>query len=367
MNMKSHIWYSIVVYVIVLSLEGKSRVFGEPRAPCYFIFGDSLSDNGNNNNLVTRAKANYIPYGIDFPEGTTRRFSNGGNVVDFIAEKLNFSNYIPPFMNTRGFNIAQGVNYASGAAGIRKETGRAQGQVISMDEQLRNHNLIIRQIRQSMRNNDSATMTYLKQCLYMVEIGSNDYLNNYYVPSFYPTSSLFSTQEYANVLIQQLSSQLKSLYCKGARKIATFGVGLLGCTPYARATFETNGSPCVDNINDATQLFNIGLKSLVDQLNSRYNDAKFTMIDVAQISTVQPPNQGQIISDVPCCEVQSDNVQCVPFGRVCGNRSGYLFYDGVHQTAFGYEGLANRSFIAQFPNDTYPCDIQQLVQLKLPS
>lgn len=78
-----------------------------------------------------------------------------------------------------------------------------------MDEQLRNHNLIIRQIRQSMRNNDSATMTYLKQCLYMVEIGSNDYLNNYYVPSFYPTSSLFSTQEYANVLIQQLSSQLK--------------------------------------------------------------------------------------------------------------------------------------------------------------
>lgn len=84
------------------------------------------------------------------------------------------------------------------------------------------------------------------------------------------------------------------MYCKGARKIATFGVGLLGCTPYARATFETNGSPCVDNINDATQLFNIGLKSLVDQLNSRYNDAKFTMIDVAQISTVQPPNQGII-------------------------------------------------------------------------
>ena len=78
-----------------------------------------------------------------------------------------------------------------------------------MGEQLRNHNIIIRQIRRSMRNNNSATMAYLKQCLYMVEIGSNDYLNNYYVPSFYSTSRRFSTQEYATRLINQLSLQLE--------------------------------------------------------------------------------------------------------------------------------------------------------------
>ena len=88
--MKSHIWYLIAVYVLVLSLEGKSMVSGEPQVPCaqvpcYFTFGDSLSDNGNNNNLATRAKANYRPYGIDFPGGTTGRFSNGRNLVDFIG------------------------------------------------------------------------------------------------------------------------------------------------------------------------------------------------------------------------------------------------------------------------------------------
>lgn len=39
---------------------------------------------------------------------------------------MGFENYIPPFKNTRGFDILKGVNYASGAAGIRDETGMTQ-------------------------------------------------------------------------------------------------------------------------------------------------------------------------------------------------------------------------------------------------
>ncbi|THG17671.1 hypothetical protein TEA_014780 [Camellia sinensis var. sinensis] len=46
--------------------------------------GDSLVDNGNNNELVTTAKSNYPPYGIDFPDGPTGRFSNGQNKADII-------------------------------------------------------------------------------------------------------------------------------------------------------------------------------------------------------------------------------------------------------------------------------------------
>ncbi|KAK8959311.1 GDSL esterase/lipase [Platanthera guangdongensis] len=38
-----------------------------PQVPCFFIFGDSLVDNGNNNGLLTLARANYMPYGVDFP------------------------------------------------------------------------------------------------------------------------------------------------------------------------------------------------------------------------------------------------------------------------------------------------------------
>ena len=53
--------------------------------PAMFIFGDSLIDNGNNNNLPTFARANYFPYGIDFADGPTGRFSNGYTIVDEIG------------------------------------------------------------------------------------------------------------------------------------------------------------------------------------------------------------------------------------------------------------------------------------------
>lgn len=59
----------------------------QPQVPCYFIFGDSLVDAGNNNLLTTMARADYNPYGIDFkPLGATGRFSNGKTTVDFIGK-----------------------------------------------------------------------------------------------------------------------------------------------------------------------------------------------------------------------------------------------------------------------------------------
>lgn len=85
---------------------------------------------------------------------------------------------------------------------------------------------------------------------------------------------------------------MQILYEQGARKVAIFGVGSIGCTPYARANFEHIGLPCVDKINTAIQLFNAGLKSLVEHLNANLPSAKFTFIDVFKISTVDPLNYG---------------------------------------------------------------------------
>ncbi|KAM3693957.1 hypothetical protein ACB098_07G021500 [Castanea mollissima] len=112
----------LLVFLLISNLQ--HCVNGRPQVPCLFIFGDSLSDNGNNNNLVTMARANYQPYGIDFPEGPTGRFTNGRNIGDIIAELLGFENYIPPFATAEGFEILKGVNYASGSAGIRNESGQ---------------------------------------------------------------------------------------------------------------------------------------------------------------------------------------------------------------------------------------------------
>ncbi|KAK6917757.1 hypothetical protein RJ641_018508 [Dillenia turbinata] len=74
----------LVVFVPILNWA--CGVLAEPQVPCYFIFGDSLVDNGNNNGIASLARANYLPYGIDFPAGPTGRFSNGKTTVDVIGE-----------------------------------------------------------------------------------------------------------------------------------------------------------------------------------------------------------------------------------------------------------------------------------------
>ncbi|GKV00422.1 hypothetical protein SLEP1_g13108 [Rubroshorea leprosula] len=114
-------WFSLLVSFVTLSLF-LHCTHAIPQVPCYFIFGDSLSDDGNNNGLSTLAKVNYPPYGVDYQQGPTGRFNNRKNIQDVIAEELGFSSPIPPFASA-GNNILNGVNYASGAAGILPETG----------------------------------------------------------------------------------------------------------------------------------------------------------------------------------------------------------------------------------------------------
>lgn len=91
-----------------------------------FVFGSSLVDNGNNNFLKnSMAKADYLPYGIDFPYGPSGRFTNGKNVIDLLGEYLELPSFVPAFTNpsTKGGRIVHGVNYASGASGILDDTG----------------------------------------------------------------------------------------------------------------------------------------------------------------------------------------------------------------------------------------------------
>lgn len=64
-------------------------------ARAFFVFGDSLVDNGNNNYLLTSARADSPPYGIDYPtHRPTGRFSNGLNIPDLISKLFMLQLYI---------------------------------------------------------------------------------------------------------------------------------------------------------------------------------------------------------------------------------------------------------------------------------
>lgn len=356
-----------MVMTIILKFQNLERVRGEPQVPCYFIFGDSLVDNGNNNELGSLARADYPPYGIDFPDGPTGRFSNGRTTVDVIAELLGFDDYIPPFSAARGQDILRGVNYASAAAGIREETGRQLGDRIPFAGQVNNYRRTVSQVVQLLGDENSAA-NYLSKCIYSIGLGSNDYLNNYFMPTFYNTGNQFTPEQYADDLIQRYSQQIQNLYNDGARKLALIGVGAIGCSPNELAQNSPDGRTCVQRINSANQIFNNKLRSLVNEFNNNFNDAKAVYINAYGISQDlinNPSAYGFRVTNAGCCGVGRNNGQitCLPGQPPCQNRREYVFWDAFHPTEAANIVIGRRSYSAQSASDAYPFDIRRLAQL----
>jgi phospholipase/lecithinase/hemolysin len=91
-----------------------------------FIFGDSLSDVGNNNYLKKSLARAALPwYGIDFGRGMPNgRFCNGRTVADIVGDKMGLPRppaFLDPSLDADTI-FKNGVNYASGGGGILNET-----------------------------------------------------------------------------------------------------------------------------------------------------------------------------------------------------------------------------------------------------
>ncbi|KAA8538761.1 hypothetical protein F0562_028344 [Nyssa sinensis] len=341
----------------------------DPQVPCFFIFGDSLVDNGNNNGMLTLARANYMPYGIDFPQGATGRFTNGRTYVDILAQLLGFPNYIPPYSRTRGPELLRGANYASGAAGIQDETGNNLGDHTSMNQQVVNFGRTVRQMSRYFRGDYNALSSYLSKCIFYSGMGSNDYLNNYFMPDFYSTASDYTPKAYADLLLQNYSRQLTELYNLGARKVVVTAIGQIGCIPYELARYNGNGSRCNEDINKAILLFNSGLRKLVDRFNKgQLTGAKFVYLDSYQSTkelVQNAPSYGFEVVDKGCCGVGRNNGQitCLPLQEACDDRSKYLFWDAFHPTEVANIILARKSYTSKSQSYAYPINIQQLAML----
>ncbi|GAA0163623.1 lipase [Lithospermum erythrorhizon] len=258
------LWFTMFCFLLHYAYNAKGSP--PPKVPAMFVFGDSLVDNGNNNDLNSFAKANYYPYGIDF-RGPTGRFSNGETVIDLLAKLLGVPSP-PPFANpaTSGSRILGGVNYASAAGGILDESGQHFGDRFPLSRQVINFENSLSQLRTMMSGRD--LNQYLSRSIAIMVLGSNDYINNYFLPFLYTTSYNYNASEFANLLLNHYARQLVALYSVGLRKFLLVGIGPLGCIPNQLATSKHDPGRCVDNVNQMLGFFNQGLVKLVDYMNN---------------------------------------------------------------------------------------------------
>ncbi|KAL6620266.1 hypothetical protein ACP70R_035405 [Stipagrostis hirtigluma subsp. patula] len=321
--------------------------------PAMFVFGDSLTDNGNNNDLTSLAKANYLPYGIDFAGGPTGRFSNGYTMVDEIAQLLGLP-LLPSHSEASGDAALHGVNFASAAAGILDNTGQNFVGRIPFNQQIKNFEQTLDQLSGKMAAS-------LARSIFYVGMGSNDYLNNYLMPN-YNTRNEYNGDQYSTLLVQQYTKQLNRLYNLGARKFVIAGVGSMACIPNMRARSPRN--VCSPDVDDLIIPFNNKVKAMVNSLNIARPQAKFIYVDnYAMISEVlrSPWSYGFTVVDRGCCGIGRNRgmITCLPFLRPCLNRNTYIFWDAFHPTERVNVLLGRAAFNGG--NDVvYPMNIQQL-------
>ncbi|WVY94865.1 hypothetical protein V8G54_033953 [Vigna mungo] len=89
-------------------------------------------------------------------------------------------------------------------------TFATQGDIISLERQIRNHGDIYNRIVRIYGNSKNAEK-YLGKCVYYLKIGTNDYYDNYFIPSS-PTRRDFTPDQYAADLVRRYSSYLKVFY-----------------------------------------------------------------------------------------------------------------------------------------------------------
>ncbi|KAG5590248.1 hypothetical protein H5410_040762 [Solanum commersonii] len=116
---------SFLVFLLILLFVGCEGKVENGSLKAVFIFGDSIVDQVNNNNITTLIKCNFEPYGKDFMGGKpTGRFTNAKTPSDLIVEELGIKEVMPAYLDPhlRVEDLKTGVSFASGGCGFDPQT-----------------------------------------------------------------------------------------------------------------------------------------------------------------------------------------------------------------------------------------------------
>ncbi|VVA25608.1 PREDICTED: GDSL [Prunus dulcis] len=325
------------------------------KVPAVIVFGDSTVDAGNNNQISTVLKSDFQPYGRDFFGGQpTGRFSNGRVPTDFISEAFMIKPTIPAYLdpNYTIKDFATGVCFASAGTGYDNATSDVLS-VIPLWKELEYYKKYQKDLR-SYLGNDKANEV-LGEALYLLSIGTNDFVENYYVTK--RRSSEFSIEEYQNFLAGIAGNFITELYQLGARKMSISGLPPMGCLPLERTTNILSGSDCIEEYNDVARIFNEKLQGLIEKLSKKLVRIQLVLsnpYDILLEIIQNPATFGFEDAETACCgtglfEMSYMCNKITPF--TCSDANKYVFWDSFHPTEKTNAIIADHVFrncLAQF-------------------
>ncbi|KAI7740843.1 hypothetical protein M8C21_005698, partial [Ambrosia artemisiifolia] len=333
--------------------------------PAFFVFGDSLVDNGNNNFLITSARADSPPYGIDYlSHRPTGRFCNGKTMPDLIGEQIGVDPLLPyldPEMT--GKNLLKGANFASAGIGILNDTGFQFVNIIRMPHQL----MFFEEYQKRVASliGIKRTTKLVNEALVMVTCGGNDFVNNYYLVRKSLRSLQYKLPAFVRLLTTEYGKILMRLYILGARKVIVTATGPLGCAPSVIALRSRKGE-CAAELQRAARLFNPQVTAMITSLNKKLGRDVFFSVEAHHIFyrfIAKPKAFGFEVTNKACCGQGPYNGigLCNAMSHLCSDRTKYVYWDGYHPTE-----RANRLIVQEIFNGTKymkPMNLSTLVSI----
>lgn len=310
------------------------------------MFGDSIVDPGNNNNRLTEAKANFPPYGQDFPGGVaTGRFSNGLVPGDLLASKLGIKELLPPFIGTdlQLEDLLTGVAFACGGSGYDPLTSKLATTLSSADQL---------QLFQDYKDKLAALAgeeemeRVVSQAVYFTVMGANDIVNNYFILPI--RRHQYDLSSYVDFLVSSAINFTRTLNDMGAQRIAFLGVPPLGCCPSQITLAGSPSRQCDPARNQASELYNSRVSKEIERLNAErsgsgskfvYVDIYYNLLDLIQ----NPASYGfKDVSEGCCGSTVLNAAIFIAYHSACPNAPDYIFWDGFHPTQKAYDIVVDK-------------------------
>ncbi|KAJ3669037.1 hypothetical protein LUZ60_010987 [Juncus effusus] len=247
-------------------------------------------DPGNNNNLKTEVKANFLPYSKDLPKHIpTGRFCNGKLTPDFIAQTLNLSDNLPAYAGHVVTANDTGVSFASSGSGLDDWTAKSWN-VTTMSDQIQQFVEYIGKLK--ALKGEAETLDFIKKSVYIISVGSNDMMLDYYLIPL--RSAMYTLPQFHDFLLGRLKTFLQQLHALGVRNFAMTGLPPLGCVPIQMSLEAVKSGPitlipkilkptCVSEKNDDATRYNIKLQRMLEDLQKQFNvieKSKVVYIDI---------------------------------------------------------------------------------------
>ncbi|CAI9263996.1 unnamed protein product [Lactuca saligna] len=323
--------------------------------PAVIAFGDSIVDQGANNNLNTLIKANFSPYGKDFVDGkSTGRFSNNKTPADMIVEELGIKEHLPAYLQPSldEKELPTGVSFASGGSGYDPQTPKLVG-VFSFADQLKQFKEYIEKLNRIV--GEERTQSILANSLFLVVAGSDDLANTYFTIGIRRLQ--YDIPSYTELMVSSASNFIQDIYQLGARRIGVFGAPPIGCLPSQRTLGGGGLRVCAEEYNKAAEIYNNKLQQELAYLTKTHAQSRVLYLDIYNpiLAIIENPVQyGLEVVDKGCCGSGKIEVSvlCNHLLPTCSDDSKYLFWDSYHPTDKGYSILVNQ-LLEKYINDFF--------------